>query len=189
MEIGKTLDVKNREQWRSWLAKNYDKEKEIWLIYYKKASGKERIPYNDVVEEALCFGWIDGIAKGIDEEKYAQRFSPRRKTSILSELNKTRIKKMIREGRMTEAGLKAVAHVFDKNKKEEKFVIKKDILAELKKNKNTWKNFQNFPENYKQIRIAWIEDVRNRRPEMFKPRLNYFTKMTSKNKKFGMMQD
>lgn len=188
MEIGKTLDISKREEWRSWLAKNYDKEKEIWLIYYKKASGKKRIPYNDAVEEALCFGWIDGIVKGIDSEKYAQRYSPRRKTSILSELNKARIRKMIREEKMTDAGLKAVAHVFDKDKKEEKFSISKDILADLKKNKETWKNFQNFSEEYRKIRIRWIEDVRNIRPEMFKQRLNYFIKMTSKNKKFGMMQ-
>ena len=74
MDLGKTLYVTNRKDWRSWLAKNQAKEKVVWLIYYKKASGKKRIPYNDAVEEALAFGWIDSTVKAIDEEKYAQRW-------------------------------------------------------------------------------------------------------------------
>lgn len=186
MEVGKTLYVTNRKGWRSWLAKNYNKEKEIWLIYYRKSSGKKRISYNDAVEEALCYGWIDSILKGIDEEKFAQRFSPRRKNSVLSALNKERIKKMIKEGKMNDVGLKAVSHVFDKDKKE-KFIISKEILKELKKNKETWENFSKFPAEYQRIRIRWIEEVKNY-PELFKKRLNYFLKMTSKNKKFGFMK-
>ena len=78
MDIGKTLYVTDRKQWRSWLAKNHTKAKEIWLIYYRKSSGKKRIPYNDAVEEALCYGWIDSIMKSIDEKSFAQRFSPRK---------------------------------------------------------------------------------------------------------------
>ena len=79
MQITKTLYVIERYEWRAWLAKHHDTEKDIWLIYYKKQSGEPRIPYNDAVEEALCFGWIDSTVKGIDENKYAQRFSPRKK--------------------------------------------------------------------------------------------------------------
>jgi uncharacterized protein YdeI (YjbR/CyaY-like superfamily) len=186
MKITKTLYVTNRKDWRSWLAKNHAKEKEIWLIYYRKSSGKNRIPYNDAVEEALCYGWIDSIVKGIDDKKYCQRFSPRKNTSILSALNKERIKKMIKEGKMNDIGLKAVSHVFDKDK-EDKFVLAKDIKKELKKNKVLWENFDNFSEEYKRIRIQWIEEVRGY-PELFKKRLNYFLKMTAKNKKFGFMK-
>jgi uncharacterized protein YdeI (YjbR/CyaY-like superfamily) len=189
MEIGKTLYVTNRLQWRKWLSKNYNKKNEIWLIYYKKASGKQRIPYDDAVEEALCYGWIDGIVKRIDEEKFAQRFSPRRKTSILSEMNKQRIRMMIEQKKMTSAGLKAVAHVFDKEKdKKEKFVIPSDILKELKKNKKVWENFNKFPEHYKKIRIAYMDGYRERDMNEFKKRLNYFMKMTEKNKRFGMIR-
>lgn len=108
MKVGKTLYAKNRRQWRSWLAKHHKTEREIWLIYYKKASGKPRIPYNDAVEEALCYGWIDSILKPIDEKKYAQRYSPRKKTSKLSDMNRERIRRLTIAGRMTKAGFEAV---------------------------------------------------------------------------------
>jgi uncharacterized protein YdeI (YjbR/CyaY-like superfamily) len=186
MEISETLYLINRKQWREWLAKNYNKKKEIWLIYYKKASGKLRIPYNDAVEEALCYGWIDSIIKKMDEERFVQRFSPRRPTSVLSEMNRERIHRMIKEKKMTHFGLQAISHVFDKNEKHE-FIIASDILKELKGNKQAWENFQKFPEHYKKIRIAYIERLRKRNPEQFKERLNYFIKMSEKNKRFGMM--
>ena len=78
MRIGESLYVSDRKAWRAWLAKHHKSKQEIWVIYFKKNSGKKRIPYNDAVEEALCYGWIDSILKPIDEEKYAQRFSPRK---------------------------------------------------------------------------------------------------------------
>jgi uncharacterized protein YdeI (YjbR/CyaY-like superfamily) len=187
MELGKTLYVTDRKQWRSWLTKNHNAEKEIWLIYYRKSSGKKRIPYNDAVEEALCYGWIDSILKGIDKEKFAQRFSPRKPNSVLSQLNKERIHRLIEQKKITSDGLNAVKHVFDDSSKNSKYIIKDDILRLLKKDKKTWENFQKFPESYKRIRIEWIEGARTR-PELFKKRLKYFLKMTEKNKKYGMMQ-
>jgi uncharacterized protein YdeI (YjbR/CyaY-like superfamily) len=187
MKIGKTLYVTKRKEWHSWLAKNYDKEKEIWLIFYKKSSGKPRLPYNDAVEEALCYGWIDSIVKGIDEEKFAQRFSPRRPKSKLSEMNKERIRQLIKQNKMTPIGLAAVKHVFNDSSENTKLTIAPDILKALKQDKETWKNFQNFPESYKRIRIGWIEGARTR-PDIFNQRLNYFLKMTAKNKKYGMVQ-
>jgi len=187
MELGKKLYVTKRKQWRSWLIKNHNKEKEIWLIYYRKSSGKKRIPYNDAVEEALCYGWIDSILKKIDKQKFAQRFSPRRPTSMLSQLNKERIHRLIEKNKMTIKGLNAVKHVFDDSSKYSKCIIKEDIIKLLKKDKTTWKNFQEFPESYKRIRIQWIEGARTR-PELFKKRLEYFLKMTAKNKKYGMFQ-
>jgi uncharacterized protein YdeI (YjbR/CyaY-like superfamily) len=187
MEIGETLYVANRKQWRAWLEKNHTKKKEIWLVYYNKASGKTRISYNDAVEEALCYGWIDGILKRMGEERFVQRFSPRRKTSVLSEMNRERIHRMIKTKKMTPFGLEAVAHVFHKNEAHE-FAIPSDILKEIKKNKEAWKNFQNFPEHYKRIRIAYIDGYRERDMDEFRKKLNYFMKMTEKNKRFGMMK-
>lgn len=183
MKLGKTIYVTNRKQWRSWLAKNHSKEKEIWLIYYRKASGKKRIPYNDAVEEALCYGWIDSIVKNIDEEKFAQRFSPRRPKSILSEMNRERIKRLIKEKKMTAYGLKAVSHVF----KDNKFKIAEDILKALKSNKQAWNNFKKFPNHYKRIRIGYIESQRKHK-DGFEKSLNYLIKMSAKNKKFGMVK-
>ncbi len=187
MEIGKTLYITNRKDFRTWLKKNHKSEKEIWLIYFKKDSGKPRIPYNDAVEEALCFGWIDSIVKKIDDEKFAQRFSPRKKNSVLSELNKERVKKLIKQRKMTDSGLNAIAHVFNDSNIDEKFICPADILKELKKNKIVWKNFKEFSDSYKRIRIGWIDSARSR-PEMFSARLNYFIKMTGKNKMYGMMR-
>ena len=187
MKIGRTLYVTKRKEWRSWLAKNYDKEKEIWLIFYKKSSGKPRIPYNDAVEEALCYGWIDSIVKGIDEQKYVQRFTPRKPTSTLSETNKERIRQLIKQNKMTDVGLAAVKHVFNPSSENTKLTIAPDILKALKQDRKTWENFQNFSESYKRIRIGWIEGARTR-PNIFTQRLRYFLKMTAKNKKYGMVQ-
>ena len=187
MEIGKILCVADRKKWRSWLAKNHNKEKEVWLVYYRKSSGKKRIPYNDAVEEALCYGWIDSTMKCIDEKSFAQRFTPRRSNSVLSQLNKERIHRLIKEKKMTVKGLNAVKHAFDASLKDSKCIIKDDILKLLNEDKETWENFQKFPESYKRIRIGWIEEARTR-PELFNKRLKYFLKMTAKNKRYGMVQ-
>jgi uncharacterized protein YdeI (YjbR/CyaY-like superfamily) len=78
MGASKMLYVTNRDEWRAWLANHYASESEVWLIYYKKHTGRPRIPYEHAVEEALCFGWIDSLVKRIDDEKFAQKFTPRR---------------------------------------------------------------------------------------------------------------
>ena len=184
MEINKTLYITKRQELRKWLAKNYKKEKEIWLIYYKKASGKPRIPYNDAVEEALCYGWIDSTVKRIDEERFAQRFTPRRSNSVLSEMNKERIRRLIKTGKMKPQGLKAISHVF---KHDEKFSIPKDIIKALKEGE-AWENFQKFPEYYQRIRIGYVQNQGKHNKEMFKKALNYLVKMTAKNKRFGMVK-
>ena len=95
LEMVEQLHLSNRNDWRAWLEKNYATEKEVWLIYYKKHAGKPSIPYEDSVEEALCFGWIDGIIKRIDDERCARKFIPRRSRSRWSESNKKRAEKMI----------------------------------------------------------------------------------------------
>ena len=100
--------AKNRKTWRKWPEKNYARSSGIWLIYYKKSSGKSRVPYDDAVEEALCFGWTDSTIRPLDEESYMQRFSSRKPKSGWSGLNKKRIEKVIAEGLMTKAGLEKI---------------------------------------------------------------------------------
>ncbi|MGD0036053.1 MAG: YdeI/OmpD-associated family protein [Bacteroidota bacterium] len=194
MKIGKTFYAANRKQWRSWLAKNHRSEPEIWLVYYKKNSGKPRIPYNDAVEEALCYGWIDSTLKPKDEISYLQRFSPRRKNSKLSEMNKERVRRLIKAKKMTRFGLDIIRHHMENgsnNSKQstslKKFTMPEDILDELKARPLAWKNFKKFPESYKRIRIGWIDASRNHH-DYFKKRLQYFLKMTEKNKMFGMVR-
>jgi uncharacterized protein YdeI (YjbR/CyaY-like superfamily) len=104
MEIGETLYVTDRDQFRKWLIENHKTRKEIWLVKYKKATKKPSIDYVEAVEEAICFGWIDGFEKGMDAERYAIRFSPRRPKSNWTNTNKDRARRMIAEGRMSPAG-------------------------------------------------------------------------------------
>ncbi|QLJ52676.1 MAG: hypothetical protein Sv326_0501 [Candidatus Fermentimicrarchaeum limneticum] len=188
MKIGKTFYAADRKTWHSWLAKNYKKENEIWLVYYRKASGKPRIPYNDAVEEALSFGWIDSIVKNIDDERFAQRFSPRRPGSQLSQMNKERVRKLIKQGRMTPTGLAAIAHTF-KADSEEDFTISEDILGAIKENADAWVHFRRFPESYKRIRIAYIESQRRHGTEAFKRSLQNFIRMTARGKRFGSVRE
>ncbi len=105
MEIGETLYVTDRENFRKWLLRNHRTKKEIWLVKYKKTAQKPSLDYVEAVEEAICFGWIDGFEKGLDAERYAIRFTPRRPKSNWTSTNKDRARKMIAEGRMTQAGL------------------------------------------------------------------------------------
>ena len=108
MEIGETLYVTDREGFRQWLEQNHKSKKVIWLIQYKKSAKKPSIDYIEAVEEALCFGWIDGTQKSIDAERYALRFSPRRPKSNWTETNKHRARRLIAEGKMTETGFAAL---------------------------------------------------------------------------------
>jgi uncharacterized protein YdeI (YjbR/CyaY-like superfamily) len=190
MDIGETFYASNRNEWRKWLQKNHTLKKVIWLVYYRKVTGKTRIPYNDAVEEALCFGWIDSTLKKLDDERLAQRFTPRRKDSGLSQANKERIDKLIAEGKMTQAGLDAVAHVYTPDKiTQDIFVIPEDILGPLKANPQAWENFQNFPEAYKRIRIAYIDTRRRHGREMFETSLKNFINKTVKNKRIGFIKE
>ena len=182
MQITETLLVTNREEWRKWLSENHTTKKEIWLISYVKNANKPSILYLHAVEEALCFGWIDGITKKIDSDGTAQRFTPRRPKSNWSPLNKERAIRLIQNGKMTEAGLKVLPDLSSNS-----FQIPEDILTALQNDEQTWNNFQQFPDIYKRIRIGYIEEVRKQSSE-FQKRLNNFLKKTRENKIFGIVE-
>jgi len=179
MQITKTLDVPHRKAWRDWLKKNYKIEKEIWLVYYRKRAGKPRIAYNDAVEEALCFGWIDSTVKKLDAERFVQKFSLRKPKSGYSQLNKERFRRLIAQGKL----MKDVRAIWGAVAAEE-FVMPSDILQALKANEQAWENFQRHSASYQRIRIAFIDTARSR-PEEFSKRLQHFIRMTEKNTQFG----
>ena len=181
VELGRLLDVSDAAAWRRWLAANHASEPEIWLVMHSKASGLPSIPYNDAVEEALCFGWIDSIVKRVDAHSRAQRFTPRRPGSPISPMNRERVLRLRAAGRMTQAGLDAIGDI------DTPFVLAPDIEAALKADAETWRNYQALPESYRRIRIGFIEGAR-RRPDAFATRLAYFLKMTRANKRYGMVQ-
>jgi len=105
MDVGETVMVRTPAEWRRWLAKHHGDKKEIWVVYYRRTSGKSGISYDQSVEEALAYGWIDGQTKGIDDETYAGRFTPRKPKSNWSASNIARVKKLLAEGRMADPGL------------------------------------------------------------------------------------
>ena len=190
MKLGKTLYVTNEKDWRKWLVKNHKKKSEIWLIYYKKASGKLRILYNDAVDEALCYGWIDSTVKSIDEERFAQRFTPRRKRSGLSQMNRERIRKLIAQKKMTKAGLKAIAHVFNPSRDTvKKPVIPPEVSQALKTKPKAWQNFQRFPDSYQRMRLAYIESQKKHNKQFYRAAIRNLVKMSAQNKRFGLIRE
>lgn len=179
MPITETVMPLSRQEWRGWLDRYHADKKEIWLVTRK---AEPALSYLDSVEEALCFGWIDGIGKGMDEEHSAQRFTPRRSKSHWTELNKERARRLISAGLMTPAGLSVLPDL-----SLEAFSIAPDILEALQADPETWQNFQGFPGVYQRIRIGYIEEMRHQ-PDNFQKRLNNFLQKTKQNKQFGTLR-
>jgi uncharacterized protein YdeI (YjbR/CyaY-like superfamily) len=179
MKITNTLHVTDRKKWREWLKANYRKESEIWLVYFRKDAGKSRVPYNDAVEEALCFGWIDSTVKKIDKDRFAQRFSRRNPRSEHSQTNKERLRKLIARGLVPKDVLASLGDIDPK-----KYVFPTDIMKALRANQRAYENFRKYSVSYRRIRIAYIDSAR-RRPDEFRKRLDHFLKRTEKNKQFG----
>lgn len=179
MEIGEMLYVHEREDWRDWLQANYRDKQEIWLVLYKKAAAKPSLPYNDAVEEALCFGWIDSIVKSLDDERRVQRYSPRKPGSGYSQYNKERLKRLVASGVVASDVLPEVAAVA-----REEFVWPEDIMAALQADPVTWANFQRYSPAYQRIRVAFV-DIARPRPDEFDKRLAYLLKMTAQDKQYG----
>lgn len=190
MEATKTLYVTHWKAWREWLEKNYNTEHEAWLIYYKKHTRKPIISYDEAVEEAICFGWIDSIIKRIDDEKYARKFTPRTEDSRWSELNKKRAKKMIATGKMTEAGLQKIEEakrngIWSQTSIQRKhFELSRELENILKSNKKAWHNFNNLAPSYKKNYIGWVTSAK--REETIKKRFKEVLGYLEQNKKLGL---
>ncbi|HWQ20804.1 MAG TPA: YdeI/OmpD-associated family protein [Methanotrichaceae archaeon] len=186
------LSIDNRDEWRSWLEKNHSTVKEVWLVYYKKHTGKPRIPYEDAVEEALCFGWIDSTVKRLDEDRFAQKFTPRKDKSRWSLINKKRARKMIREGKMTKAGLAKIQDLAEADDREtpEAKPAKKSVETPqfmkdaLMANGTAWENFNNMANSYRRSYIMWITSAK--KDETRQRRLHEAIGLLEQNKKLGM---
>ncbi|GAB6459449.1 YdeI/OmpD-associated family protein [Bacillus luti] len=143
----------------------------------------EVIQYLDAVEEALCFGWIDGIKKKISNTELAQRLSPRKKKSNWTELNKERVRRLYKLGLMKEEGLRVLPDM-----RPESFTIDVNIETRLKEDNQLYENFTNFPDLYRRIRIDTIQSYRNE-PNIFNKRLDKFIENTRENKMYGQWND
>ncbi|MDR1696161.1 MAG: YdeI/OmpD-associated family protein [Endomicrobium sp.] len=165
-----------RAKWRKWLEKNFDKKSEVWFVFPLKASGETAILYNDAVEEALCFGWIDSTIKSLDKKHKIQKFSPRSRKSAYSQSNKERLARLM-DKKLIHPSL--TEHI--RNVLREPFVFPEDILKAVEKEKDARKHFQKFSDSYKRIRIAYIDSARMS-PDEFGKRLNNFIEKTKKGK-------
>jgi len=189
-EITKRKSFKNRDAWRAWLEKNHARANELWLVLYKKTSGKPTVSYEQAVEEALCFGWIDGIIKGIDAEKYALRFTPRRKGAIWSEQNKARVAKMIAQKRMMPVGLVKVEEAkangeWDKaTQREDTTDIPSELKRALAADKMARENFEKLAPSHKRQYIYWITEAK--RDETRQRRIEKTVQMLKENQKLGI---
>ncbi len=188
-KLSESILFEKREQWREWLETNHSVKKEIWLVHHKKHSKGLSVTYNDAVEEALCFGWIDSTLKRIDEEKFALRYSPRRKGSIWAESNKKRVELMIKQNLMTDAGLIKIIEAkkngdWHKAALIEKAEIPADLEKALNSEKNAWQNFIKFSKSHKKQYLYWI--MMAKKSETRQKRINEVVRRSCENKKPGM---
>jgi uncharacterized protein YdeI (YjbR/CyaY-like superfamily) len=187
----KTLYVLTRDEWRSWLEKNGTSEPVIWLIFFKKHSGKRSLPYSEAVEEALCFGWIDSIIKRFDDEKYIQKFTPRKEKSTWSALNVRRVREMIKEGKMTDRGLELFRYAEENgllpepdNKRKKDLAIPGFVADALSENIKAEKYFKTLATSYKRLYIGWIMDAK--RDETRMKRVKEMIGLLNEGKKLGL---
>lgn len=179
MNITETLYVSTRKEWRLWLQGNHNSRDEIWLVFYRKETGRPSLSYNVAVEEALCFGWIDSIRKSIDDEKYVQRFSQRKDGSSYSQTNKERLAYLENEGKLTEE-----VKVELRENRPEEYEIPEDIIAALKSNEAAWEFFKSTSHSYQRIRAAYVDHARYRSGE-FEKRLDNLIEKSAQGKQFG----
>jgi len=179
-----SVHPKSRAEWRKWLEENQARKEGIWLISYKKDTGKPRFDYDESVEEALCFGWVDSKPAKLDEERSMLWFSPRKPKTNWSKLNKDRVEKMIKAGLMAPAGLAKV----EAAKKDgswnaldgvEALEIPPDLAKALSKNKTAKEYFDAFPRSVKRGILEWILNAK--RPETRTKRIEETVSLAEKN--------
>jgi len=174
MKVGKTMQFASGAGWRAWLTQHHNSEKELWLVLCKKRAADKGLAYQEALDEALCYGWIDGTLRRIDDEKHMVRFSPRKSRSIWSKANRARAEKLVAQGRMTGAGLakieqaKANGEWYREWSDDKGPIVPADLIEALKSNEKAEKNWEKFPPSLKQQFAYWItrakrDDTRNNR--------------------------
>jgi uncharacterized protein YdeI (YjbR/CyaY-like superfamily) len=188
--MNQTFTATSRAEWRSWLQTHHTDRDEIWLVYFKKHTGKAGLGYRESVEEALCFGWIDGLKRRIDEERYTHRFTPRRPGSRWSALNIRLAEELIAQGKMSAAGLAAFEQrqTSDESRsaadRTRPLSLPADIEEKLRSNRLAWKNFQALAPGYRRQYMLWLSTAV--KPETRHKRLTETIRLLEQNRKLGM---
>ena len=160
------LFASNQQTWRKWLKKNSSTESEVWLVFYKKHTGIQGVSYEEAVNEALCFGWIDSVKKRIDEERYCFKFTPRRRDSVWSASNLKRIEQLAKENRIKPSGWKVIGSIEEVRTKVKQSEVKvpdalpDDLEVILKTSPSAWREFNGLAPSYKKNYIHWITSAR-----------------------------
>ena len=181
---------KTSAEWRKWLKNNHDKANEVWLIFFKRGTGKPSIEYETAVEEALCFGWIDSLIKRIDDEKYIRKFTPRKNDSKWSEANKRRVEKLIKENRMTEIGLEKIEIAkrtgqWDKpDRPDIQFDLPQEFQRALAQNKKARENFERLAPTYQKQYIGWVAVAKRQKTK--EKRIKESLELLEKGQKLGL---
>jgi uncharacterized protein YdeI (YjbR/CyaY-like superfamily) len=172
------------------MQRHHGVKSEIWLILYKRHVNRPGLSYDDATEEALCFGWIDGILKRIDDEKHALRYSPRRPNSVWSDPNKRRVRRLIRDGQMTEAGLDAVRAGKRSGKWQQGSLrditsaVPEDLQQALSRNQKASQGFAKLAPSYRRQYLAWIHDAK--RAETRRRRVTETVRRVAQGKRPGI---
>ena len=157
----KTLDAGNCEQWREWLVRHHESESEVWLVFHKRQTGRPSIAYNDAVDEALCFGWIDSLIKRLDDDRYARKFTPRKPDSRWSTANRKRYAQLQANGRLTPAGLtRAPTDRSGDAPRRSPSKVPQYIQQALRSRPAAWKYFESLAPSYRRMYIAWIDSAK-----------------------------
>jgi uncharacterized protein YdeI (YjbR/CyaY-like superfamily) len=180
-----TVFAKDRNQWRRWLAKNHAHCEEIWLVFYKKATGKPSVSYDHAVEEALCFGWVDGLKKKLDEECYAFRFTPRKAKSAWSKSNLQRVERLIGEGKMMPTGLKAYHSSDRREVAPMPTEMKKALEEKFHKQRAAWANYEKFPPGYRRMTAGWVASAKKEETQI--KRLEKLIEYSARNERIEFM--
>jgi uncharacterized protein YdeI (YjbR/CyaY-like superfamily) len=180
-----TLYVQNRQEWRAWLKRHSGDTPEVWLLYYKKASGRPRVSQADAVEEALCFGWIDGKIKKVDEASYAQRFTPRGAKSQWSALNIARARRLIKEGKMTPAGREAFRSHAARKTPPQPTELPAELEQKFMQRPEAWENYNRFPPSYLRMTAGWVAGAK--REETRLKRLSQLMAAAAENRRIRFM--
>lgn len=190
MQIDSQVSCANRQAWRDWLKDNHDRCSEVWLVFYKKHTGKPGVAYRDSVEEAICFGWIDGLKRRIDDERYAYRFTPRKRNSKWSPLNISLAEILIAEGKMSKAGLAAFERrehyddSFLQARQSEELTLPPAIETALRSNRAAWTNFNALAPGYRKHYVGWLTSAV--KPQTREKRLKEALRLLEENRKPGM---
>jgi len=189
-EREETFFAGSRAAWRAWLEKHHDSKNAIWLIFLKKRVRRPCVTYDEGVEEALCFGWIDGKMRRIDDEKHRIRFTPRKPGSSWSDLNKRRVRRLLKEGRMTRAGLAMVEEAKRRGTwirgsgKKETDRVPPDLREALERNRKAAYNFESFAPSYRRMYVGWVLDAK--REETRRRRIRIVVRRSAMNRKPGI---